>query len=233
MNEGSQRSPTVVSNDGEIDAFLEAVRTAPPATRGRGRLLFALDATMSREGTWDQAAAVQADLFREAGRVGGLTVQLMWFRGVGEFQVYPWTAEPADLVRAMTAVRCRAGLTQISRAFSHAAVEHERVPVAAMVYAGDACEEPADPLVAQAGVLGMQGLRLFMFQEGHDPVAADVYQAVAKVSGGAYARFGPGSAATLRALLQATAVYAAGGLKALQAHERRTGERVLRLSAPR
>ncbi|MCY4097991.1 MAG: VWA domain-containing protein [Rhodospirillales bacterium] len=233
MNEGSQRSPAVVSNDGDIDAFLEAVRTAPPATRGRGRLLFALDATMSREGTWDQAAAVQADLFREAGRVGGLSVQLMWFRGVGEFQVCPWTAEPADLVREMTAVRCRAGLTQISRALSHAAVEHERVPVAAMVYAGDACEEPADPLVAQAGVLGMQGLRLFMFQEGHDPVAADVFQAVAKVSGGAYARFGPGSAATLRALLQATAVYAAGGLRALQAHERRTGEKVFRLSAPR
>ena len=103
MNEGSQRSPTVVSNDGDIDAFLQAVRTAPPATRGRGRLLFALDATMSREGTWDQAAAVQADLFREAGRVGGLSVQLMWFRGVGEFHVYPWTAEPADLVREMSA----------------------------------------------------------------------------------------------------------------------------------
>ena len=233
MNGGSQRSPPVVSTDGDVDAFLEAVRTAPPATRGRGRLLFALDATMSRESTWDQAAAVQADLFNEAGRIGGLSVQLMWFRGVGEFQVYPWTAEPTKLVRAMTAVQCRAGLTQIGRAFSHAAAEHERTPVAAMVYAGDACEELADPLVARAGVLGMQGVRLFMFQEGHDPVAADVFQAVAKVSGGAYARFGPGSAATLRALLRATAVYAAGGLRALEAHEQRTGERVLRLSAPR
>ena len=233
MNEGSQRPPAVVSDDGEIDAFLAAVRTTPPATRGRGRLLFALDATMSRGGTWDQAAAVQADLFREAGRVGGLSVQLMWFRGVGEFRASPWTARPAELVREMTAVECRAGLTQIGRALSHAVAEHERNPVAAMVYAGDACEEPADPLVAQAGVLGMQGVRLFMFQEGHDPVAADVFRAVAKVSGGAYARFGPGSAATLRALLRATAVYAAGGPKALAAHERRTGEKVLRLSAPR
>ncbi|MCY4429559.1 MAG: hypothetical protein OXC11_04095 [Rhodospirillales bacterium] len=127
----------------------------------------------------------------------------------------------------------RGGLRQLGGAFSYASEEHVRPPVAAMVYAGDACEEPADPLVARAGVLGMQGVRLFMFQEGHDPVAADVFQAVAKVSGGAYARFGPGSAATLRALLRATAVYAAGGLRALEAHEQRTGERVLRLSAPR
>ena len=233
MHGRSQKLPPVVSTDGDVDAFLEAVRTTPPVTRGRGRLLFALDATMSRESTWDQAAAVQADLFREAGRVGGLSVQLMWFRGVGEFQVSPWTVEPANLVREMTAVQCRAGLTQIDRALSHAAAEHERTPVAAMVYAGDACEEPADPLVARAGVLGMEGVRLFMFQEGHDRTASDVFQAVAEVSGGAYARFGPGSAATLRTLLRATAVYAAGGLKALQAHERRTGERVLRLSAPR
>ena len=233
MHGGSQGSPPVVSSDGAMDAFLDAVRAAPTASRGRGRLMFALDATMSREGTWDQAAAVQADLFHEAGRVGGLSVQLIWFRGVGEFRAHPWTTRSDDLVRQMTAVRCRAGPTQIGRTLAHAAAEHERGAVAAMVYAGDACEEPADPLVAQAGALGMQGLRLFMFQEGLDPVATDVFQAVAKVSGGAYARFGTGSAGTLRSLLRATAVYAAGGPKALEAHEQRTGERVLRLSAPR
>ena len=200
---------------------------------GGGRLMFALDATMSREGTWDQAAAVQADLFHEAGRVGGLSVQLIWFRGVGEFRAHPWTTKSEDLVRQMTTVQCRAGATQVGRTLAHAAVEHERAAVAAMVYVGDACEEPADPLVAQAGALGMQGLRVFMFQEGLDPIATDVFQAVAKVSGGAYARFGAGSAATLRSLLRATAIYAAGGPKALEAHEQRTGERVLRLSAPR
>ncbi len=233
MSREGHRPPPVVSDDGDIDAFLAAARAASPAVRGQGRLLFVLDATMSRERTWDQAAAVQAELFREAGRVGGLSVQLAWFRGIGEFRAYPWTAESDDLARQMAAVRCRAGRTQIDRAFAHAAAEHDRHPVAALVYAGDACEEPADPLVARAGALGMQGMRLFMFQEGPDPVVAGIFRAIARVSGGAYARFGSGSAATLRALLRATAVYAAGGRKALAAHERRTGERVLRLGASR
>ncbi len=233
MNRRGQRTPPAVSSDGDIDAFLAAARTVPRPARGQGRLLFALDATMSREHTWDQAAAVQAELFREAGRVGGLSVQLMWFRGVGEFQVLPWTANADDLIRQMSAVRCRAGLTQIGRAFAHAAAEHGRHPVAALVYVGDACEEPADPLVAQAGALGLEGVRLFMFQEGSNPVVADVFRAAAQISGGAYARFGPGSAATLRALLRATAVYAAGGRQALAAHEQKTGERVLRLGRPR
>ncbi len=233
MNRKDQSPSPVVSSDGDITAFLKAVQTTPKAGRGRGRLLFALDATMSRERTWDQAAAVQAELFREAAQVGDLAVQLIWFRGIGEFHVHPWTAQPAALVRELSAVQCRAGLTQIRRVLTHAVDEHERAPVAAMVYAGDACEEPADPLVGHAGALGMQGVRLFMFQEGFDRATEGVFQAMAKVSGGAYARFGQGSAATLRALLRATAVYAAGGLKALETHERRTGEQVLRLQAPR
>ena len=59
------------------------MRSGPPRTAGqRGRLIFALDATMSRQPTWDTACRLQADMFREAAAIGGLDVQLLYFRGL-------------------------------------------------------------------------------------------------------------------------------------------------------
>ena len=45
------------AKSGEVDAFLAQARAMAPATvaGGRGRLIFALDATMSRQPTWDTA----------------------------------------------------------------------------------------------------------------------------------------------------------------------------------
>ena len=44
---------------------------AAHASGKSGRLVFALDATMSRQPTWDMACQLQADMFREAGSIGG------------------------------------------------------------------------------------------------------------------------------------------------------------------
>ncbi|MGE0565694.1 MAG: VWA domain-containing protein, partial [Pseudolabrys sp.] len=65
--------PAPGSSRPEIEAFLDKVRSLGPAKAGvRGRLIFALDATMSRQPTWDTACVLQADMFREAAGVGGL-----------------------------------------------------------------------------------------------------------------------------------------------------------------
>jgi len=71
---------------GDVEAFLAKVREMPvPAPDGaRGRLVLAMDATLSRQPSWDMALAIQGDMFAEAGRVGGLDVQLVYFRGAGE-----------------------------------------------------------------------------------------------------------------------------------------------------
>ena len=47
----------VASSRAEIEAFLGQVKALDPsiAASERGRLIFALDATMSRQPTWDQA----------------------------------------------------------------------------------------------------------------------------------------------------------------------------------
>ncbi len=72
-------------NRTEIDAFLAKVAATPaPAAGGRGRLIFALDATMSREPTWDTACHIQAEMFEATRAIGGLDVQLVFFRGFGE-----------------------------------------------------------------------------------------------------------------------------------------------------
>lgn len=230
---GDRGRPPAVPADADIDAFLaEARELAPPRGAASGRLIFALDATMSREPTWDRAAAVQAGMFAEAEAAGGLAIQLAWFRGIGEFRAGPWTRSAADLRRAMTGVACRAGPTQIGRVLAHALAETGRAPVAALVYVGDCCEEPPDPLLARASELGMLGTRVFAFQEGGDPAAEEVLRGAARLSGGSWARFDPASPSALRRLLSAVAAYAAGGPRALEDYHRRLGERVLALAPP-
>ena len=62
------------STRGDIDAFLKDVRSLKPMGSGRGRLIFAMDATMSRQPSWDLALELQADMFKTVKAVGGLDV---------------------------------------------------------------------------------------------------------------------------------------------------------------
>jgi hypothetical protein len=211
------RQPATTSSRADIDAFLEQVRVLAPADLAgrRGRLIFALDATMSRQPTWDTACRLQVDMFREAGAIGGLDVQLVYFRGLGECRASLWVSEPAALARVMDKIDCRGGNTQISKVLAHARREGDKGKVAALVYVGDAMEENVDDLCRIAGELGMLGLRAFVFQEGHDPTAEHAFREIARLTGGAYSRFNAGAAHELAELLRAAAAYAAGGLKAL------------------
>jgi hypothetical protein len=181
----------------------------------RGRLIFALDATMSRQPTWDSACALQADMFREAAKAGGLDIQLVYFRGFGECRASGWVAGAEKLAALMSRIDCRGGHTQIGKVLSHARHEYAKQRLQAMVFIGDAMEEKIDDLCQAAGELGLLGVPVFMFQEGDDPVAENAYREIARLSRGAYCRFDTGAAHQLGELLRAVATYAAGGLKAL------------------
>lgn len=189
---------------------------APLATSGRGRMIFALDATMSRQPTWDTAQQLQAEMFDEAGKTGALDVQLVYFRGFNECRASRWVGETRSLRDLMTGIECRAGNTQIGKVLAHARNEARRGKVNVLVFVGDAQEEAADDLAAKAGELGLLGVRAFFFQEGMDPDVERVFRDIARLTGGAYARFDPRAAGQLSQLLRAAAAYAAGGLKALQ-----------------
>jgi hypothetical protein len=200
-----------------VDSFLaEAKRLGPQAGDApRARLVFALDATMSRQPTWDLACRVQGEMFAAASEAGGLSVQLVYFRGLGECRSSRWVADPRALTDLMTKISCRGGQTQIGRVLRHARIEASQAPLKVLVYVGDAMEESIDDLCAVAGELGLLGIKAFMFHEGHDPEAAQAFQEIARLSGGAYARFDAGAPQALSELLRAAAAYAASGVEGL------------------
>ncbi len=208
------------SGSAAVDAFLaQSSRTpAPGASTGRGRLIFALDATMSRQPTWDAAIALQGRMFDAAAKLGGLDVQLVYFRGLHECKASSFVSGGAGLDRLMSRIRVEGGNTQIGRVLTHARDEARRARTGALVYVGDAVEEWVDPLCAKAGELALLGLKCFMFHEGRDRAAERCFQEIARLTGGAYAAFDASAPDKLGRLLAAAAAYAAGGALALQAH---------------
>jgi hypothetical protein len=171
---------------------------------------------MSRQPTWDLACRVQGEMFETAAGIGGLSVQLVYFRGFDECRASGWVVRPRALTELMTKIACRGGHTQIGRVLRHVRNEAQRSPLRAFVYVGDAMEEPIDDLCAVAGELGLLGVKGFLFHEGTDPVAARAFQEVARLTGGAYARFDAGAPQSLAGLLRAAAAYASGGATALE-----------------
>lgn len=215
---GKESLPEARSSASEVEAFLDDVKSlsVSEASSTRGRLIFAMDATMSRQPTWDMALGLQAGMFSAVQAVGGLDVQLVYFRGFGECRASKWVADPQALARLMTQVSCRGGHTQIGRVLTHARDETGKCRVNALVYVGDCMEENIDDLAAIAGELGLLGVPVFLFQEGGDLTAQSAFREIARLTGGAYCPFDAGSANQLRELLSAVAVYAAGGRKALE-----------------
>jgi hypothetical protein len=207
------------SSANEIAAFIKTAKTTNPA--GAGRLIFALDATLSRQPTWDRAMMTQASMFDAVGKTNGLSVQLVYFRGFGECKASKWVMNANALRDLMTGIDCRGGQTQIAKVLAHAGKESEKERIAALVFIGDAMEESIDELCRKAGELGLKNTRCFFFQEGHDALTEKSFREMARLSGGAYFRLGPDSAKELADLLGAIAVYAKGGLRALASSKKR------------
>jgi hypothetical protein len=205
------------SSSADIAAFVAKARAmSPHAADARGRLVFALDATMSRQPTWDMACTLQADMFREAASIGSLDIRLVYYRGLSECRATGWISDSAQLARLMSKIDCQGGNTQIGKVLSETRREAVASSVRALVFVGDAMEESVDELCAKAGELGLLKVPAFMFQEGHDADAERAFREIARLTGGAWCRFDPGAAAQLRELLRAAAAYAAGGREALR-----------------
>ncbi len=196
----------------EISAFVQKVgQMARPNAAEDGRLLFAMDATMSRQPTWDIAVSLQAGMFDALPKDAHLQVQLLYFRGLGECRASKWVKDASALARLMSGIACQGGNTQIGKVFSHARDEHKRRRINALVFVGDAIEENVDALCAKAGELGLLGLPIFVFQEGRDTHVEAAFREFARLSKGAYARFDNSAPGQLAALLKAVAAYASGG----------------------
>ena len=200
-----------------VSKFLAGITSQP---LHRGNLIFALDATASRERTWDFACQLQAQMFREVATVGSLSMQLVYFRGAqgagGECKASSWCEDPMKLASLMTKIKCDAGYTQIERVLAHVSRETLQQKINAMVFVGDACEEERDLLAKGTTELANLKVPAFMFQERLDRVAELRFKEIAKVTGGAYHRFDQSSLSQLAELLRAVSTFAVGGAAALE-----------------
>lgn len=221
---GTRKVPSTAGAN-PVDAFVKQVDSLPAnrAPGSRGRLLFAMDATASREPTWDHACAIQGEMFVAADALGGLDVRLGFYRGFDEFKVSRWTSDGRELARLMSAVRCLAGRTQIGKMLRYAGEQRRESRIDAVVFVGDCCEEDFDAVGHEAGQLGLLGLPVFVFQEGEDRTASRLFPQIAKLTRGAYCKFDRSSPDELKRLLGAVAAYAAGGRSALLKYGRDQG----------
>lgn len=215
------KTPTRRASSKDVAEFLQKSKSISQFVEKQPRLLFAIDATASRQPTWDKACHQQQEMFLAAGKISTLAVQLCYFRGFSDFRASRWLTDSKALAALMGRVRCEGGHTQISRLLRHALKEHQQMPIKALVFIGDAAEESADTLCDLAGQCGLLKLPLFIFQEGSQRSVEQTFRTMATLSGGAYARFDGASAGALAALLGAVAAFAAGGHPAL---EKRSGD---------
>lgn len=233
------------SSSSEIAQFLKRVDQLPQTqVQSKGRLLFAIDATASRQPTWDTACHIQSGMFSSTQSLGGIQTQLCYYKGFREFFASPWISSTTQLQSLMSSVGCAAGHTQIYRVLEHGLKEHNKQAINALVFIGDTIEESADTLCELAGQFGLRKIPLFIFHEtlqgtnshpfsmptpSHlsDREVKQIFQQMAKLSGGAYCPFNLNSAETLSKLLNAVAVYASGGKKALTALQKQSPREVL------
>jgi|TARA_Y100000310_G_scaffold322215_2_gene380986 hypothetical protein len=225
----TDKLPSKVSSHSEVDKFLQKVAATPVVkSAGQpGRLIFAMDATASRQHAWDTACHIQAEMFANTSALGGLEIQLCYYRGFGEFSASPWYKDSSDLLSRMTGVFCLGGRTQIARLLQHTIRETGKRKVQALVFVGDAMEEDIDALCDLAGKLGLLSVPIFLFQEGSHAATENAFKQLARLSKGAYCHFDATSAGQLQELLSAVAVFAAGGHKALQDFSKQAGREVL------
>ena len=187
-----------------------------------------MDATASREPTWEQARRLHSELFSAALNEQTLAIQLCYFRGLGEFTATRWLTQPGALLDQMNCVTCEPGTTQIGRVVQHALETHSAShPVRAVILVGDACEESAVSLASLAGRCAIKKIPLFLFQEGHEAHTRAIFEQLAQLSHGAYAPFDASSADQLRVLLAAVSRFAQGGTAALRRSNTRGDQTLL------
>ena len=194
----------------------------------RGRLLFSLDATASREPMWDLATSLQVAMFEKAAKIGGLDVQLAHFGG-DEFQHSSWLSDAHELVSLMRAIRCKSGATQIAKALRHIWIENQRAEGRRGGLHRRRVRGAARRALCRRGGLGRAAVpvsgrrrpgdlsrRATAELSEHPPQKVEqVFRELARLSGGAYGKFDAGAAKQLGELLRAVAAFAVGGVAAL------------------
>ena len=189
----------------------------PPAETGtlvRPRLVFAVDATASREPAWAVARLVTDALVKAL--PGELDVAFAVHGGSRVHTFTAFTNDATTLRDRAAGVACEAGLTRMLPILS---ASLRRPAVGVVIYVGDVFEESVVQGRRLADAMGEQGTKLIVLHDTADPAArrdAEVFWDLAKRTGGCVLPFDTSASGRLREILSAVAVYAVGGEKLLR-----------------
>lgn len=213
----AKAAPPAAVRPGRADPALVAAALAPKERRPR--LVFAIDATASREPAW-QAARETTDALFDA-LPGQLDVALAVHGGSRVHTFTEFTAEPARLRDTAAGVTCQAGATRLVDVLARA---RDAGGVRVVVYVGDVFEEGADEAAEAADSLRLRGCRVVILHDrdqapAYDP-SVEVFQDIARRTGGAVLPFDARSTGKLREILEAVATLAVGGVRLLQERRR-------------
>ncbi len=180
------------------------------AARAREHLsgiCFVIDATGSRQHSWQQAQRTQAEMFDAVKSAGNLKLSIVCHRGnrVSDLGTF---ATPADAKRSMAAVSCEAGNTEIIGSLKAAMGKKPST----IIMIGDCFEENFGDLQQVCSKLAAEQIRVYAFVEGNDPNGQHAYKMAADLTGGIFQPFGSGL--DLSDLCVAAAVFDVGGQQA-------------------
>ena len=188
-------------------------------TLPRGRLMFALDATASREPTWAIARDLQAKMFREAAPIGRLDCPAGLLSGRRVPSVEMGVKRGAT--RATDEPDRLSGRLYADWQGPRACTSRDRESRQSRHWYSSATpwKRTSSTLAAMAGKLGTQGVPIFLFQEGRDAAVRSAFRLLALKSGGAYFEFNPDASRAVEQLseqLNAVARLAVGDAEALE-----------------
>ncbi len=176
------------------------------------KLLFSMDATASRQGSWDVAQQITSSMFDVI--PGGLKIALAHHSGGELGHVTAFRDDPAFFKSEIAKVRCRAGETALCEILEEATKISR---LSTLIYIGDCFEESLERAKALSEELKEKKVPCFMFIEGRDPMAQSAFNLIAEITGGAVFPFELEAVIHIKEKLDAIAAYAAGGIKMLTA----------------
>jgi hypothetical protein len=195
-------------------AFTHAEPPVDTSAPSRPRLVFAVDATASREPAWAAARQVTDALVKAL--PGELDVALAIHGGSRVHTFTAFTNDARTLRDLAAGVGCHAGMTRLLPILD-ASLKRQAVRV--VIYVGDVFEESLPQGRQLADQMGAQGIKLIVLHDTADRSArrdAEVFWDLAKRTGGCVLPFDATASGRLRDLLSAVAVYAVGGEKLLR-----------------
>jgi hypothetical protein len=200
--------------------------TEKPIAPGTPRLLLAL-ANHAHSPGWDRAKLLQRQMFESASG-SGLEMKFAFYAEDDDKDVRRcrittrWNNDPNDMTAVMGRAECNCECNvHIHSVLGQAVKENANGPMRAVIIVGDAFHDDQDSLdqaALAANQLRREGTRVFLIQQGDDPIATPKLQYLQRVAGAAYFKFDPKTQQQQFAeMLEMVSAYAAGGEEAVKA----------------